>query len=100
MKKLLIPAALIALCTALQAAPQAGTQALSAADQALLKQVTPAQHQALIYIASECGFEPSPKLATVLLKTAAFKLVADAMANPDLTPPELDAKRCAAFTGN
>ncbi|HEX3142204.1 MAG TPA: hypothetical protein VHQ87_19250 [Rhizobacter sp.] len=95
MKKLMT-GALIALCAA---ATHAAAPSLSAADQALLNKVSQAQYQALIYTASQCGFQPSTALSVTLLKSPGFTLVADTLARPEAPAPVLDEKACAALLG-
>ena len=70
---------------------------LSAADKALLSQVTQDQYQALIYTVSECGFEPSARVAVTLLKSAALPAITAAVVRYNEPAPVLDTKACAAF---
>ncbi len=93
MKKLIF-AALI--CLPGVAAHANGSQ-LSGADRALLRHISQAQYQALLYTVIECGFEPSPNVAAALLKSPALPAITTAMARVNEPAPVLDPKACASF---
>ena len=80
-------------------ATHAAAPTLNAADQALLNKVSQAQYQALIFTASECGFEPSTRLSVILLKSPGFTPIVDTLAHPTAPFPVLDEKACLALIG-
>lgn len=78
-------------------ASHANANQLSAADQALLSNISQAQYQAVLYTVIECEFEPGPRVAVALLKSPALSPITAAMAQLNEPAPVLDQKACAAF---
>ncbi|MBC7955885.1 MAG: hypothetical protein H7Y33_08460 [Cytophagales bacterium] len=66
-------------------------------DKSLLANISQAEYQALIYTASECGFEPSTKLAVTLLKSSAMPTITAAVAKHNEPAPALNGATCAAL---